>query len=45
MCGLSRRENDVAGTCEGHVRAKSAGDEVALSHEGSRECKWDTLAF
>ena len=44
-CGLSGRENDVARTCEGHVRAKSAGDEVAVSCEGSRECKWDTLAF
>ena len=40
-CGLSGRENDVAGTREGHVRVKSMGDEVA----GSRGCKWDTLAF
>ena len=37
-CGLSGRENDVAGTREGHVRPKSAGDEVAV-------CQWDTLAF
>ena len=44
-CGLSGRENDVARTCEGHVRAKSAGDEVAVSREGSHECKWDTLGF
>ena len=44
-CGLSGRENDVAGTCEGHVRVKSAGDEVAGSREGSRGCKWDTLTF
>ena len=35
----------MAGISEGHVGAKSAGDEVAVSHEGSRECKWDTLAF
>ena len=41
MCGLSGRENDVAKTREGHVRAKSEGDEVA----GSRGCKWDTLTF
>ena len=34
-CGLSGRENDVTGTCEGHVRAKSTGDEVARS----RGCK------
>ena len=45
MCGLSGRENDVAKTREGHVRAKSAGDEVAGSREGSRGCKWDTLTF
>ena len=45
MCGLSGRENDVAGTRERHVRVKSAGDEVAGSHEGSRGCKWDMLAF
>ena len=44
-CGLSGQENDVAGTCEGHVRAKSAGDDVAVSREGSRGYKWDTLAF
>ena len=44
-CGLSGRENDVAGTCEGHVRAKSVGDEVVGSREGSRGCKWDMLAF
>ena len=43
--GPSGRENDMAGTCEGHVRARSAGDEVAMSREGSRGCKWDTLAF
>ena len=41
MCGLSGRENDVAGTHEGHVRAKLAGDEVAVSCG----CKWDTLGF
>ena len=35
----------MAGTREGHVWAKSAGDEVVVSHEGSRGCKWDTLAF
>ena len=35
----------MAGTREGHVRAKSTGDEVAGLHEGSRGCKWDTLAF
>ena len=45
MCGLSGRENDVAGTHEGHVRAKLAGDEVAVSREGLRGCKWDTLGF
>ena len=45
MCGLSGRENDVAGTREGHVKAKSVGDEVAVSREGSNGCKWDTLAF
>jgi len=44
-CGLSGRENDLAGTCEGHVRVKSTGDEVAVSREGSRGCKWNTLAF
>ena len=44
-CGLIGREDDVAGTHEGHVRVKSAGDEVAGSREGSRGCKWDTLAF
>ena len=43
--GLSGRENDMAGTCEDHVKARSAGDEVAVSREGSRGCKWDTLAF
>ena len=31
----------MAGTRKGHVRAKSMGDEVAMSHEGSRGCKWD----
>ena len=45
MCGLSGWENDVAGTHEGHVRAKFVGDEVAGSHERSRGCKWDMLAF
>ena len=40
-CGLSGQENDVAGTYEGHVRAKLAGDEVAVSCG----CKWDTLGF
>ena len=35
----------VAGTREGHVKAKSAGDEVAVSREGSCGCKWDTLSF
>ena len=35
----------MAGTYEGHVKAKSAGDEVAVSREGSRGCKWDTLGF
>ena len=44
-CGLIGQEDDVAGTCEGHVRVKSVGDEVAGSREGSRGCKWDTLAF
>ena len=36
-CGLSGQENDVG--------AKSAGDEAAVSREGSRGCKWDTLGF
>ena len=45
MCGLSGRENDMVGTCEGHVRGKSARDKVIVSHEGSRGCKWDTLDF
>ena len=31
----------MAGTYEGHVKAKSAGDEVARSCG----CKWDTLDF
>ena len=44
-CRLSGQENDVAGTREGHVRAKFAGDEVVGSREGSCGCKWDTLAF
>ena len=44
-CGLSGRENDVARTREGHVRAKLAGDEVVVSREGSHGCKWDTLGF
>ena len=44
-CGLSGWENDVAGTCEGHVKAKFVGDKVAVSREGSRGCKWDMLAF
>ena len=44
-CGLSGRENDVARTCEGHVKAKLAGDVVAVSREGSHGCKWDTLSF
>ena len=44
-CGLIGREDDVAGTREGHVRVKFARDEVAGSREGSRGCKWDTLAF
>ena len=35
----------MAGTYEGHVKAKSVGDEVAVSREGSRRCKWDTLGF
>ena len=35
----------MAGTREGHVRAKFAGDEVAVSCEGSCGCKWDTLDF
>ena len=35
----------MAGTYEGHVKAKSAGDEVAVSREGSRGCKWDMLGF
>ena len=35
----------MAGTREGHVKAKFAGDEVAVSREGSRGCKWDKLAF
>ena len=35
----------MAGTREGHVRAKSARDEAAVSREGSRGCKWDTLGF
>ena len=35
----------MAGTREGHVRAKSAGDKVAVLREGSHGCKWDTLAF
>ena len=35
----------MARTCEGHVRAKSAGDEVVVSREGSHGCKWDTLGF
>ena len=45
MCELSGWENDGAGTREGHVRAKLAADEVAVSCEGSRGCKWDTLGF
>ena len=44
-CGLSGRENVMAGTREGHVRAKSAGDKVAVSREGSHGCKWDMLGF
>ena len=44
-CGLSGRENDVARTREGHVRAKSTRDEVAVSREGSHGCKWDMLGF
>ena len=35
----------MAGTCKDHVRAKSTGDEVVVSREGSCGCKWDTLAF
>ena len=35
----------MAGTREGHVRAKSAENKVAVSREGSHGCKWDTLAF
>ena len=35
----------MAGTREGHVRAKSAGDDVAMSRVGSHGCKWDTLGF
>ena len=35
----------MAGTYEGHVKAKSAGDEVAVSREGSNGCKWDMLTF
>ena len=35
----------MAGTREGHVKAKSAGDEVAVSREGSNGCKWDMLTF
>ena len=35
----------MAGTREGHVRAKSVRDEVTVSCEGSRGCKRNTLAF
>ena len=35
----------MAGTRKGHVRARSAGDKVAVSREESRGCKWDMLAF
>ena len=35
----------MAGTREGHVRAKSARDDVAMSRVGSRGCNWNTLAF
>ena len=35
----------MVGTREGHVRAKSVGDEVVVSREGSRGCKLDTLLF
>ena len=35
----------MVGTREGHVRAKSIGDEVAVSYEGLRGGKWDTVAF
>ena len=35
----------MAGTREGHVRAKFIRDEVVVSREGSRGCKWDTLVF